>query len=166
MSRIPSKAAVESARRKRCAFIMLNNGRFALVDKQDLPLVSKWLWTFSNGYAIRRGEKTIKLHRFIMGEPPNHLDHRNRNKLDCRRKNLRPANKSQNAANTGKKNGRYTSTFKGVSWDKTRNLWIAQIRIDGKKQNLGRFTSEVKAAAAYNRAARTTFGEFAYFNPV
>eukprot|EP00887_Chlorella_sp_A99_P008202 scaffold12.g8202.t1 len=46
-----------------------------------------------------------------------------------------------------------SSRYKGVSWDKGGQKWRAQLRIDGKKKNVGLFTDEAAAARAYDRAA-------------
>jgi uncharacterized membrane-anchored protein len=56
------------------------------------------------------------------------------------------------------------SKYRGVSWRKTENKWIAQIRYDGKKHGLGCFEDEEEAARAYDRAARTKLGEKAQLN--
>ena len=42
--------------------------------------------------------------------------------------------------------------------------WIAQIYINSKQTNLGRFDNELDAAKAYNRAAKKYYGEFAKIN--
>jgi hypothetical protein len=81
---------------------------------------------------------------------------------------LRLATGSENKANSKKiktKNGKEcSSTFKGVSWDKTRRKWESKIQIKKKKSRLGYFTNEKEAAAAYNKAAIELFGEFAKLN--
>jgi hypothetical protein len=51
-----------------------------------------------------------------------------------------------------------SSAFRGVSWDKKKSKWTAQIKVDGKKKFLGVFEAtargEVDAALAYDVAAR------------
>ena len=45
-----------------------------------------------------------------------------------------------------------SSIHKGVSWYKDRKKWKAQIQINGKRKNLGSFTSEIDAHHAYQKA--------------
>ena len=47
-----------------------------------------------------------------------------------------------------------TSQYKGVSWNKYRDKWQSQIKINGKKKYLGSFTSEEEAAEAYQNALK------------
>jgi len=53
---------------------------------------------------------------------------------------------------------------KGVSFDKFRRKWRAQIKKNGKVKNLGRFETVEAAHAAYVSAATLMHGEFARFN--
>jgi hypothetical protein len=57
-----------------------------------------------------------------------------------------------------------TSGYKGVAWDNHKCLWQANISISGKQRNLGRFNDPIKAANAYDEAARESFGKHASFN--
>lgn len=95
--------------------------------------------------------------------PVDEIDHRNRVKNDNRWENLRSASRVQNAANVGVRPCNTTGVL-GVVWDKDRSKWRAQIRIGGKKTNLGRFDRKLDAVNAYNEAAAREFGEFAYLN--
>jgi hypothetical protein len=47
-----------------------------------------------------------------------------------------------------------SSQYKGVSWKKDMNKWVAQIKIDGKNKNLGYFTDEYEAHEAYQKALK------------
>jgi hypothetical protein len=152
--------------------IPLTQGLVALVDDQDYELVTaagKWRASVEGRrvYAkrdVRRpdGARTSqRLHQLITG---NELtDHRNGDGLDNRRTNLRPASKGQNGANRGP-NSNNKAGFKGVSWDKVNRRWRAQIQVDGKIRNLGRYGTPEGAALAYDAAAREYFGEFAALN--
>lgn len=88
------------------------------------------------------------------------VDHRNKISLDCRRSNLREADKSKNMCNSGKRRNN-TSGYKGVTWDKRRSIWIAQIALNKKHYNLGDFATKEEAYAAYCKAALSLHGEFA-----
>lgn len=105
--------------------------------------------------------KAIFAHRIVwaivLGEqPPEIIDHKNRNKTDNRIENLTTATTSTNAFN---KEGYSSSGFKGVHKD--RNKWRARIMIDGRDHNLGSFDTPEEAADAYRLAAAKLHGEFA-----
>lgn len=157
--------------------VPLANGRgIALVSPEDAGAVLGMNWFVlklplaSTEYAqanIRKnGRKTtLSLHRFIgsrMGfDPRLDVDHRNHHGLDCRRRNLRQATKTQNQANRRvAKNSR--SGVKGVSWDSRDKKWMAFIRIEGKTRNLGRFDDIEAATRVYFEWARAAHGEFAF----
>mgnify|MGYP003693895425 CR=1 FL=1 len=110
--------------------------------------------------------KDVALHHFVTGVPGHVLiDHRNRNPLDNRKKNLRVADLSKNGMNARKhRRGRPTSKYKGVWWDKSRSKWAAMIRAYKKSILSGRFASEEEAARAYDQAAKKLHGEFALLN--
>lgn len=91
--------------------------------------------------------------------PERDVDHENRIKHDNRWANLRLATESQNMANVGLQSDN-SSGVHGVTWDKAREKWRAQICIDGVKRNLGRFATKDEAADAYRQAAIDAWGEF------
>lgn len=95
--------------------------------------------------------------------PPFDIDHRDRNKGNDRWKNLRPATRSQNHFNRSAYRNN-TSGFKGVSCDRARQQFAADIRANGKRIRLGRFPTAEEAAAAYQNAATREHGEFACFD--
>jgi len=105
------------------------------------------------------------MHREIMGSPKGLLvDHRNLNRLDNRRENLRTATHSQNMQNRVKIRVKTTSQFIGVHWDPVERKWRAQISHQKKHLYLGRFQNEIDAAKAYDRAAIKYHTEFARLN--
>ncbi len=97
--------------------------------------------------------------------PKDQVDHINQVKDDNRWCNIRECNSSQNKGNELLRADN-TSGYKGVVWDKDRNKWRAQISINNKQTNLGRFDCKYEAARAYNEAAIEHFGEFACLNDV
>jgi len=148
----------------------------AAVDDRDYARLARHTWSLhSRGYAtrhttsyrpgMRNKDRHILMHREILGLGPRtpKVDHRNLNKLDNRRLNLRIATDSQNKANVKPTTGR-SSRYKGVSYDSTRASWLARLEVNGKQRNLGRFASERDAALAYNAAALDAWGEFARLN--
>jgi hypothetical protein len=146
--------------------IPLTKGKFALVDEEDFERLIKFRWCLTNRYPSRRvvtGHKKSRiqyLHRFLMGNPTVlQIDHRNGNKLDNRKENLRLATNTQNNWNKGK-TSRNTSGVAGVSWFKQTRKWHAQIRVGGKRLHLGYFSSLDEAAQARNRVAKEKHGEF------
>lgn len=86
------------------------------------------------------------------------IDHKNRDPSDDRLLNLRVATKRQQVGNMRQKKPE-RGLPKGVQSYKDR--FTAKIRIAGKQQYLGIFQTAEAAHAAYCRAARETFGEFA-----
>jgi hypothetical protein len=97
---------------------------------------------------------------YMTGKWPAEIDHRNCDPLDNRFENLREATRSQNNANM-RMRADNSSGKKGVSWDRERNSWKAQISVNGVHKLIGRFPSIEAAAAAYGEAAYKHFGEFA-----
>lgn len=91
------------------------------------------------------------------------LDHVDGNKANNRPDNLRLANKSTNGMNRGKQ-ANNSSGFKGVSFRKDRNKWLAKITKDGKAHHLGLFESKEKAALSYRQAASEIHGAFTFSN--
>jgi hypothetical protein len=189
--RLPSAGAAEvqrqRARQRRLAqmenwvdvpekgtkWIPLGKGKAAIVDEEDYHHLMQWNWHVSAfGYAVRfigpRGKsKVVWMHREILGTPPGiQTDHANQNRLDNRKQNLRQCTATQNQGNRWKSQHAKTSKFKGVYWSKHQNRFAAYGRQGSKNRRLGSFQSEVEAAKAYNRWARSYFGKFAQLNPV
>lgn len=87
--------------------------------------------------------------------PKDVIDHINGNGSDNRLCNLREATMAQNSHNM-RLNRNNTSGFKGVSYDKLNQKWMAHIRLGGKFINLGRFPTAEEADAAA-RAGREKY---------
>lgn len=106
--------------------------------------------------------KYYRIWRENHGElPPDHLviDHKDRDRTNNELSNLRLATIQQNSYNQEKHS---TVGVKGVYLcGRLTKPWQAQIRIDGKKVNLGRFATKEEAAEAYRKAAIEHHGEFA-----
>jgi hypothetical protein len=152
--------------------IPLTKGRFAIADEADAHLVldgGEWSAGQRSGrtwYAARKKDaarEPISMHILIAGYKG--VDHVNRNGLDNRRINLRPATRSQNRVNCPPSRNN-TSGYKGVSWNRPARRWVARIGVNGRRIGLGYFADSAEAARAYNRAALEAFGEYAWLNPV
>jgi hypothetical protein len=143
----------------------------ALVDPEDYELVSAHRWHLSEGYPAtnvldprgglrsdgkRLRRRVLRMHRLLMGCVPGDgvlVDHRNRNKLDNRRGNLRKGTRAVNSQNTSSRRGS-TSRYRGVHWDRGR--WVAKARRPGGEVvHLGRFVSEREAAEVVRAWLRT-----------
>lgn len=61
---------------------------------------------------------------------------------------------------TMRKSKRNTSGIKGVSWDKVRRKWVAQIKFKGRNYNLGRYPKIEEAAEIRQTAEKELFGDF------
>lgn len=149
----------------------------AIVDAETLPLIQNGRCFFSGahgcGYVAfwsRDAKDDVALHRVILGLTSHRetVGHLNDDPLDCRRANLVVMTREQaihGMRKPGTLSGRkYTSKFKGVSWDKSRGKWKAQIRKAGEHPYIGRYDDEIAAAQAYDEAAREMFGPFARLN--
>ena len=90
--------------------------------------------------------------------------HKNRNGLDCRKENLLRGTASDRSHGQYAHHDKGSSKYKGVYFDKLSGRYHAQIMLNGKRKNLGRFISQKEAAEAYDQAAGEHFGEFARTN--
>jgi hypothetical protein len=147
--------------------IKLTQGKVAIVDDCDYEYLSQWKWRFNDGYAERyikaNGKlKHSRMHRYILDAPVGmEVDHKNRNRLDNRRENLRACTRSQNEANRNIFPNNISGK-KGVSWDKVNNKWRAVVCFHRKYIHVGRYKNIDDASEAYNKKAEELFGEFAY----
>lgn len=118
-------------------------------------------------YSVGISGKTYLNARLIFlfhyGYLPVEVDHKDRNQLNDKIENLRPASKHENMRNiSSRKNS--SSKYLGVCREKRYNKWYANIYIDGKLKFLGSFETEEQAALAYNEAAKVHYKEFANLN--
>lgn len=140
-----------------------------LVDDDDFETLSQHGWFITkNGYAARtrwnKGKNEREyMHRTIMGiQEGLDIDHIDMNRINNQRSNLRHVTRSFNMAN--QKLGRGISKYKGVSYMKRVDKWIAYLRLDYKQYHLGYFDTAKEAAEAYNVKALEVFGDSSRLN--
>jgi len=129
------------------------HGKAVIFDKQDEDIFNKYTWflckkennTFyvvTDIYLGNNKSKRKYFHQFILGTKKGFLiDHINRNPLDNRRSNLRFATRSLNAFNSKIRNDN-KSGYRNISFDKSRNKWVARKQIGDKYKFLGRFETK------------------------
>ena len=148
---------------------------FAIVDDVDFDDLNQFKWRvgFKNGKIQgiqRRWQKdnityTQRMNRRILGlaDPAIFGDHKNRNPLDKRRKNLRKCSNPENCCNRTLSRVN-SSGFKGVCFHIKSKKWMANIKYNQKMIHLGGFDNPNDAAVAYDKKAVELFGEFAATN--
>lgn len=139
---------------------LVDSDEFFICDKDDF---NKFYFGNSfckdgKGYIICDGKK---FHRLIMNIDDSRydVDHKNGNKLDNRKKNLRICKHSQNSKNKAvNKNNK--SGIVGVYWNNRCGKWVAEIKVDYKRISLGYFDDINEAADARRKAEIKYFGEY------
>jgi len=142
--------------------IPLSRGKHAIVSPEDYPKLAKHSWYFGRrGYAMRSknmpddSRKTVSMHREILGARlDEEVDHKNRNRLDNRRENLRVLGHSANLHNRGAYG---SSGVAGVSWDKRKKKWRAEIGRNGKRAWLGYHDTKADAEREYRAASAKVY---------
>jgi hypothetical protein len=104
-----------------------------------LYLVHRLVWLFHNG------------------ELPPVIDHIDCDPSNNRIENLRPLDRSRNGLNRKHPKKNSKTQVLGVYYDKSRDKYGAEIRIDGIKRHLGRFATAQEAHAAYIKARAAAF---------
>lgn len=142
-----------------------------LVDWREYSKVKDYGWYLSkdsHSYYLKanKGGSSISYHNFCYGSEGYLVDHIDGNSLNNLRSNIRVCTPSQNQANQKLQSKSKSSQFKGVTFNKLKNKWIAQIGYEGNRIYLGQFESEKEAALKYDEAAIYYFGSFAKTNLV
>lgn len=140
------------------------------IDLEDLDDVKNHLWCFDGEYIstnLYTDKKIIhlRLHTFILyryniSKNQFLVDHKNLNKKDNRRENLRECNHSQNMQNrpVSKRN---KSGILGVFIPKDGKSWHARITLNGNIILLGTYIKFKDAVRARLFGEKKYFGEFA-----
>jgi hypothetical protein len=143
-------------------------GYDVLIDDEDFDRVMLLKWSkttkgYFHAYVRGSGGKTPKfilLHRYILNAPDDKIvDHISGNTYDNRKSNLRLCTQTENSKNN-KLPKNNTSGYKGVSFDKSLNAYVARIVFNGNVLNLGRYKTAREAFDVYDAKAKELFGEF------
>ena len=137
--------------------VPLGKNLYTQVDEEDYDNVMKYNWRKLNDYSRTKiGKKEVYLHYFILGRPPKDhiIDHKDGDKLNNTRKNLRFATLAQNSQNKAKLEG-CTSQYKGVIWHSIAKKWVTW----SSTTYLGSFTDETEAAIKYDTYTFLKYGE-------
>lgn len=154
--------------------IPLTQNKFTIVDEADYEYLMQWGWRAQRDgrtwYAMRHvrlpdGKETCAImHRVLLDAPDGaKVDHKDGDGLNNTRDNLRLATNQENGCNR-QTNSNSVSGYKGVTWNKRRNKWQANIKVNGKRIYLALVADAEVAARVYDAAARLHFGKFARLN--
>lgn len=156
--------------------IALTRGQITVVDAGDFAWLGKWAW-FALGdledgcYAARHraiadgaGPGIILMHRVILGldgsDEIEEGDHRDGNRLNNRRGNLRQGPHANNQMNRGMAQNN-TSGCAGVSFHKRRQRYQVRIGVGGKEMYLGYADTLAAAEAIRKEAEQRYYGDWA-----
>ena len=149
-----------------CCYAYTYDGTKFLFDKIDADLIKSRGWHMNvKGYVCGKEKRRERpLHKLLIKSDSGFdIDHINRNKMDCRRSNLRVCTHHENCINQSL---RKTSTtgFIGVSFSKKSRKYESYIHHNGYKLCLGFFLSPQEAAIHRDAAASAIFGKYCYLN--
>lgn len=142
----------------------LGDNRFALLDPDDHEDLAhfRWRWRpISNcnevqaaRYITVNGKRRLSyLQNEIMQPPEGHeVIFRNRNRLDCRRFNLRVV--TRKVARRHRAKCPYTCGLKGIKYSRREKVWVAELLRNGVRQHVGKFRCQVEAVLAYERTQK------------
>lgn len=138
---------------------LTNTNNECYFDLDDATEILKYTWwEDAHGYpSANINGKYVTMHIFLGYK---WHDHKDRNKLNNCKSNLRPCTRQQNAFNISIRKDN-TSGIIGVSWDKESNKWLVQINVNKKRKKIGRFINKKDAIRARLEAEKKYFGEFA-----
>lgn len=145
-----------------------------IIDIEDVERIKPFKWRLSKKAheELRQSlvvtgnsttNKTIAIYRLIMNAPDGiQVDHIDNDRLNNRKSNLRLCTNQENQINVPKQKNN-SSGFKGVWFDKSREKWVAEIRHNKIKVQLGRFSNYNEACWCRYIAESLIQGEFQNF---
>ena len=134
---------------------------YCIIDLEDVEKCKKYKWCLNHGYVCNR--KIGFLHNYILNRKPSKdnivCDHKDKNKLNNRKYNLRIVSQSINCFNTNLyKNN--ISGIKGVHFHKKRKYWDSYITFNKKRINLGQYKDKNKAISVRKEAELKYYGKY------
>lgn len=167
--------------------LKFDNGKIAIFDADDVKILNrvKALYCVNNRnnewrvvfYWPAKFGGTPPITRLLLSEGSLRIkiDHINGHTLDNTRRNLRRATHIQNSRNRRQtKTNSNQSKYKGVKLTQnskngkltTYSRYISRIVLGGRLKHIGCFSTQEKAALAYNHEALINFGKFASLNKI
>ncbi len=139
-----------------------NTNKEFYIDADDFNKIKDYCWYENfpkNNFSVliardQNTNKPIKMHILLGFKSYDHVD---RNELNNRKYNLRPATTGENSYNRNKRSDN-TSGYIGVSWSKEKQKWIAQIQYHNHNYNLGGYYDIQDAIIARLQAELKYFG--------
>lgn len=161
--------------------VTLSNGIETLISHEDEEILSEftsWVITGSKSkyvhvsryIDVKYGKviQSMYLHKLIycrarglQSTTGTQVDHKDRDRLNNQRTNLRMCTSSQNMGNVARKTIS-KSGYRGVTFQKRSLKKPFVVHIAGK--NIGYYSDKIEAAKAYDNAAKKRYGEFAMLN--
>lgn len=150
--------------------LTLKNGLKTKISDEDFEYLNKFKWHAAPCLGKNKEKfyyattnvngRHRKLHTLLF-KNIEMVDHKDGDRLNNQRDNLRPCNCSDNGKN---RDGYGKSKYKGVY--PKRKRFQAQISIHDKKHHLGSYKTEIEAALAFNKAAIATGNLFYRLNVI
>jgi D-Tyr-tRNAtyr deacylase len=142
-------------------------------DYDDLKYIINYKWFEDESGYIKThikdengNWKQISMHKLITGtDNDTIIVHKNRDKADNRKSNLRVVTNKLNQMDKEPREGK-KSKYRGVAYHKQGKHYYARVKIRDKTFRIGVFNNEIACANAYNYFVKELFGEFAYLNDV
>lgn len=140
----------------------LGDRRVALVDHEDHDALARFRWRWrpvinsedvqAARYIWANGKRRLRYLQDEIMQPPEGYEviFLDRNRLDCRRHNLRVVPSER--ARKHRKNRRGSSGLKGLRYSQRERLWIVEITRSRTRLHVGKFRCQVDAILARDRA--------------
>lgn len=142
------------------------SGETILADADDYDIIRKHSWCVSaTGYAVANvGGSVVKMHRYLLESIVLNqvVDHKNHNKLDNRKANLRICTPQQNSKNRGANFGNENVGIRLLDTGK----YNVRITNDRKDIHVGNYGTLEEAREARIAAERKYHGEYGYHDSI